>query len=256
MFAEDSLETIGGKLKAIASVNKEIINEIESKKSGKVTKEVNYDLVLELDQSNKIESIESKPWKLRSAPNVCLVSQRIDSWRYSGTQLEVPDGLFHGNIDYNLSTYEDVKRLNEDLLKHGSECCDVLMDKPATRAAVRIILRNLEIIQVAVGQLNELLIDANDESENIDQCLKSIATNFCKIQQALPEATLSLNDCKESNKYYKEILRYRETTTAIEEVLASPSFPFRGRHSSLSSYQIEEITKIIRAHQKTESSEG
>ena len=207
---DESLEVLGAKLKALAKVNQEIIDRIEACMDNRVICGYSYSLTCQLNSSALEQTKE--PWTFSSTPQQVRVSRLIQGWRYLGQEFEAAEDVFNDKIDYCMETYVDVTRLNADLLKVGSKYCDLLADKPKTRAGIRNFLTNLEIVQVALGQLNALLVNAEDtlgNSANISEGMTKIVSGFKKLQESFDTAGLTV-ECSKSPTY-KLILLQRFT---------------------------------------------
>uniref|UniRef100_A0A7S4KB10 Ubiquitin-like domain-containing protein n=1 Tax=Odontella aurita TaxID=265563 RepID=A0A7S4KB10_9STRA len=197
----ESLEVVGAKLKAVAKVNHEILDAIEASKHKLVVSKYNYSLKCELSGQDATatagqEATGSKtPWSFVATPQREGVATRVDRWRYTGEPLEAVEDIFNDNIIYRMNDHEDVTRLNKDLLRVGTKFCDLLADRPKPRSGARVFLRNLERVHVAVGELNNLVIDAKDEasgSEALEEGMKQIVSGFQKVKEEVGIATLKL----------------------------------------------------------------
>jgi len=97
----ESLEVLGDKLKAVAKVNQDIIDEIEARKNETVVSGFCYNFRCTLD-TNEINRKREKPWSLDASPGSTRVSDRLYSWRYKGEGLEKAEDVFNDNIDYEI----------------------------------------------------------------------------------------------------------------------------------------------------------
>ena len=115
----------------------------------------------------------------------------LHRWKYTGEPLEKAEDVFNDKIRirHEMESYNDVKRLNDrELLEAGSKYCDILADKSKPRECLHIFLGDLKKVQVACGQLNELLFDAIDDvsnSEMFSEGMREIVSGFYKVQTNL-----------------------------------------------------------------------
>jgi hypothetical protein len=108
------------------------------------------------------------------------VSALLRSWRYTGEPF----------AHYTIAGYADVVRL------HG-EFLGKLTDRPDNREEhLRAFLTNLELLQVAIGQLHELTLDRPDSLSAHPKLLgglEKVCDGFRDVSACFPAAALSLN---------------------------------------------------------------
>ena len=160
-----NLETLGEKLEALGKANKEKLDNLQERSEQHVVCGFHYSLNVQLPNPE---------WKVSVTPGSSKVSERLYEWRHVGAPLEVADDVFNDHIDYGLSSYSDVVRLNETLCKVGSKYYKLLADKPETCKAVSIFIENLEIISSALDELTKLTEDAKDDVSGCPEVKESM----------------------------------------------------------------------------------
>lgn len=89
-------------------------------------------------------------WSFNTMSSTILVSERLENWEYNGEPLEKTGDVVDNGINYVLRTWEDLVRLNIDIVN---------MIKPANCKEMNKLLRNAKRIRKA---LEELWILSND----------------------------------------------------------------------------------------------
>lgn len=165
----DSLDVLLEKALAVNTINKE-----------------NLEFITNSSKALKQTTIPNHNTKKRRIQNP--IDRIIQSWRYYGELLEKEKIAFNDFIDLELITFDDLKRLVEDyhlLLKNYKR---TLKDAKKSRVAVEIILRNLEIIQVAVGEVHIQVIEITD---TVEEGKQSSRISFTNVQELKNKITLS-----------------------------------------------------------------
>lgn len=176
----DTLESLGDALKAIAAVNDTKLAFIEENKEKIVVCGFYYDVKKDLPVNGSL--------KIEGTPGSAIVSERVAEWRYVGAPLAQVDDVFNDNVNYQLHDYDDVKRLNQTLLKVGSKYCDLLSDRPKTQEGVRAFIGNMNTLSDAIDQITELTKDAKDlisRSDGIKRAIKEIDSGSRKLRDEL-----------------------------------------------------------------------
>ena len=178
--SNETLESLGDDLKAIASANGAKLAIIEEHKEEMVVCGFYYDIKRELPAN--------QTFKIEGTPGKADVGERVAEWTYVGAPLAEADDVFNDNINYQLRNYDDVKRLNQTLLKVGSKYCDLLSDRPKTREGVRMFIGNMKTLAAAIDQIIELTKDAEDmisQSDAIKRAVEEIDSGSRKLRSEL-----------------------------------------------------------------------
>lgn len=142
----DSLDVLSEKARALARINDEVIGEIVERESHSIVTGYRY------AKSGPNVSVEKK----------CTAGiELLNGWKYDGEPMEIPENFFRISDDYDSKNYADVRRLHTEFMT-AAQGIERLKDVPENRTASKTILNDLEILQVAIGQLHALVLDARD----------------------------------------------------------------------------------------------
>eukprot|EP00587_Corethron_hystrix_P012492 CAMPEP_0113319962 /NCGR_PEP_ID=MMETSP0010_2-20120614/13950_1 /TAXON_ID=216773 ORGANISM="Corethron hystrix, Strain 308" /NCGR_SAMPLE_ID=MMETSP0010_2 /ASSEMBLY_ACC=CAM_ASM_000155 /LENGTH=176 /DNA_ID=CAMNT_0000177627 /DNA_START=133 /DNA_END=660 /DNA_ORIENTATION=- /assembly_acc=CAM_ASM_000155 len=173
MAGDDTFENLGKKIRALAKVNEEIIQILESqiRNNTQVIAGYDYQLNYSLPQNSDIATTSvadnsAEKFGFSAIPNRQYVKNLLHEWKYSGEALEKPDDIFNDKIDYNLKSYHNVKELIFFLPKVAEKFLTIARECPKVCKILRIFLSNLERLQVALGELNALTVDKDDDISN------------------------------------------------------------------------------------------
>jgi hypothetical protein len=219
----DSMSALIAKVTAAAVINGEIIARIEEKRAGAfVVSEWNYRIAGKLggnhertpsgeeaENTSKKRRLETRKgknrksrktggstageeeraWTFEPVPTQASATELIDGWRYSGEPLEDVEDVFKDNIDNSVTCFDDVIRLNTQIPPVARQFRR-LADNEENRADIRKFLSNLEKLQVALGEVETLMMDVADklsEDPDLHEHLDSIFRSFRALQEKLPQ---------------------------------------------------------------------
>eukprot|EP00957_Ditylum_brightwellii_P099133 7550833-Ditylum_brightwellii.AAC.1 len=229
MTVNKSLDALGLDLKVIAAKNTDLLKIIESHSSEEAISGYTYSLQYNLPSVHNVANVTdgaTPPWSFGIKKQTDPIARRLKKWRYSGKPFEKPIDIFNDNIDYTLHTYDDVTRLNKELLKVGCKISDHLYDSPKNQDVLQSFISNMHYLHGAVKELFELTNNLHDPiSHNIDltNALEEMVVCFSKIQKVLPSASFTL-------KAYHSIGQQDECTEKKMTSIDNPG-KFRNKES-------------------------
>jgi len=151
----DSLVVLLQKAKAISTVNAESLEYIKSRQGQQVITHIEY--TLEFNMVKELEFVAQKSKK--------DIDRIIKKWRYKGKQLNNETTDITGSVDLSLYGFADLVRLHEEFERLLQLYSRVFSDQPESRKALKVMLKNLEILQVAIGDVHVQTLDVKDEIE-------------------------------------------------------------------------------------------
>ena len=200
---EDPLSILFQKVKAIITVNDESLRYIVSRKGHNVIVKCNYRL--EMSQSSPLKkkkiglhgtvitTHKEEDVQLITTKKTRAVNDIIKSWVYSGEAMTKEVIAFHDFINLRVRKFEDLLRLHGDYRKLYDKYSQALTDKDQSRAAVLGLLRNVERVQMAVGQVHEQVIDVKNtvqEDQDVIECLKTVSGALKTLERKVPNIEL------------------------------------------------------------------
>lgn len=203
----ESLELTLMKIQAINTVNAESLHFIQSRKGQQVITQRKY--YLENKQPAKKSKAKAKQ-NASCSNNVeqqhhiglaCYNSSKdvdivIKSWKYIGESLTKEPISFDVFIDTSLKSFHDLIRLQADYERLTDKYSRVLKDQLESRVAVSILMSNVEILQVAIGDIHSQTIDVNDcvgGKAGIESSVELVAKELEKLQSFGINLRLNLN---------------------------------------------------------------
>ena len=182
----DFVQMMLRKANAIYTVNKENIAHIEARKGQKVI--LKHRFVLQTkSRSNKKQTVQvgsngddnNHMFEIVDKASTKNVDDIIAAWRYHGESLVKEIIAIHDFINSKLVIYDDLVRLNNE---YGI-LLDMYSQLPrqwvVSRVAVEAVMYNMEVLQVAIGDLHERVLDVVD-SENVSQAVRKLMNQLCK----------------------------------------------------------------------------
>lgn len=225
----DEFDTLCQKTVALAKVNEAIYKELLFAKKCEVITEIQHSLCFKKD-GNEDDSCKGQTnWDIDTKTKTETAEDRFTRWRYSREPLskiglidlrgdirenQFEDGsqksffLYENKLPL-LKKYQDVEKANTRILLLAQKC-KIAKDTSRTRSALRAMLNNLELIQVALGDLHNMLtvdtkntFDANEwgmedfkacnkKEERIVACLDQIKNAFNELLGLVPDTSISL----------------------------------------------------------------
>lgn len=177
----DSLQILLDKAYAVKNVNQESIDFITLHKDQKVKYDQRYSLKSKARNPPNITTEENvssdRLFEFVDHTSIKKIIDIINSWKYTGkplTREKYPRDYF---IDLTLLNYYDVVRVHGEYIKLLDEYSDTLKDTPKSRAGVEGVLRNLEVLQVAIGEVHSEILEALN-FQKFDDAMESLQTNI------------------------------------------------------------------------------
>jgi len=170
------------------------------------------------------------------------------SWKPTGATIKPIEDFWNDKIDYSCTTFEDVCRLNKELLRVAVKY-RLLGGSAEATEVIEMILRNLECLQVFLGNLEENVqdqpskfIDLNQKIETINKLLSDISPSLHKCE--LPADRLPLVRCVFQNNWDQNGVLYWLGTNRITTEWKNPypqfvnvtCFPPEELYGNLSSF--------------------
>ena len=125
----------------------------------------------------------------------------IQTWRYKGEKLERENiAIGSSFITRRLVNIQDLLRLHEEYEALITGYSKILTDHPESRAAVSIVLKNTEILQVAIGEVHKQVIDVRNEIEDnkkADDYVRLIAEGAEKLRDSGLEFSIDIKSVTE-----------------------------------------------------------
>lgn len=210
----DSFEFLCKKIQALGALNQETLDIIESRKCDEVTAGYEYTLDCNLPQISLVESGQNETfWSVLTKKKTHHVGALLQSWKYNGESLEA-EPLFGLDVDLTLLQYGDICRLVGSFVELGKKYSKFLSDGPETRVALRIVLSNMERIQVALGQLHQMTLDVEDSVGNnakLKNAMSKILEGFEELTGVIPTASIQV-----SGRYSKKVHSTDELATICD----------------------------------------
>lgn len=172
-MAEPEVTVLLKKIKALSTVNQEIIDRIKAKKSV-----VTYKYSLASNLQSAQSPLNELPLFFREAKQEQDAQQLISSFKpnISQSPLTAVDDIFNDRLNYTCSSFQDIVRLNADIPRVAQKF-DLLREEKAV-PYVRQFLENLNTLQVALGQLDGML---RDQESSLQQLQTKYAEPVAKI---------------------------------------------------------------------------
>jgi len=205
----DSIQIMISRAKAICKVNAESLEIIQSRKGQKVIVDRKYVLVNNESPSKRRKVANESAVKASNENELTFVSQDIkkdidtiiQTWRYKGEKLERENiAIGSSFIKRRLVNIQDLLRLHEDYEALITGYSKILTDHPESRAAVSIVLKNTEILQVAIGEVHKQVIDVRNEIEDnkeVDDYVRLIAESTEKLRDSGLEFSIDVKSVTE-----------------------------------------------------------
>ena len=115
-------------------------------------------------------------------------------------------------IDVDIKTFEDLVRLHEDYVALYENYIRVFIDDPKSRTAVLGLLRNVERVQVAIGQTHEQIFDVKDyaeeNNETVSEYMRTISDALKKLEENIPGVELSLLKSNVEEKAVGDVIEF------------------------------------------------
>ena len=193
----DSLKILLAKAHTIKTVNQENLDFIQSRKVI-TSHQCNLQTKPSRNKKRKIQhdnNLNNELLKLKDSTSAKSINDIIESWRYNGEPLTKEKIAFDDFVDLKLDQFDDLIRLHDAYDRLLEKYSRVLSDEIESCEAVEILLRNLEVLQVAVGEIHGLTLDVVDTtqmSEAIDSFMKNISSELKILESKVPGLDINL----------------------------------------------------------------
>lgn len=196
----DSIQIMISRAKAICKVNAESLETIQSRKG----QDVIVCLVPNLSPPEKRKVGDESAITTPATSELDIkkdVDTIIQNWRYKGEML-MKENIAIGSsyIARSLVNFQDLLRLHEDYEFLITGYSKVLADHPDSRAAVAIVLKNTEILQVAIGEVHKQVLDVrNDIEDNKEEvtCARLIENGTQKMKEKDVKLSIDIKSVSE-----------------------------------------------------------
>ena len=202
IISPDSLHTLLQKAHAINTVNRENLDFIQSRKGQQVITKHRYSVQTIPSAAKKLKTnnhVTSTISNSNITHDICTlvdykstknVDDIISSWRYSGVEALTKEKVAIDDfIDRTLVGYNDLIRLHTEYDRLLHQYTRLLADEPECHVAVEGLLRNMEVMQVAIGELHVETLDVAD-SEKVNDAMtflkKDLLKAFHSFQSKVP----------------------------------------------------------------------
>ena len=175
--SQDSLQMLLRKASAIHTVNTENIAYIEARKGHKIVVKHQYTLQAQSHAHKKLKMIHGSDdgnhddnhnynvFELVDKTSTKNVDDIIAAWRYRGESLIKEKIAMDDFIDRKLVEYDDLVRLNNKYGMLLNKYSLLLTDETDSRVAAQCVKHNMELLQVAIGDIHERVLDAVDNDK-------------------------------------------------------------------------------------------
>ena len=122
------------------------------------------------------------PLQLKSKKHSVVknIDDIISSWKYSGSKVLTKEKIAIDNfIDRTLVGYDNLGRLHREYNRLLNKYARLLADEPESRLAVEGVLRNVEVLQVAIGEIHVQTLDVKD-SEKANEAMALLMKDLSK----------------------------------------------------------------------------
>jgi len=183
----EALDNLGDKLRAIAEKNQDKLDGIHSRLNDRVISGYTYAL------DSKMSKDSETPWSFSAVPVRNLVASCLEAYEYKGEPLEEVFDVFNDKIDWTMKTTSDVLRLNKELCCLGSKYADLLPDRPKSRASLKKITSNLDLVSSAIDEIDLISKDCPDKiSEEIVKDLEQMQCCYKSMMDKLSKVNVSV----------------------------------------------------------------
>jgi len=192
----DEFDDLCHKVMALSNLNWDIFQAIQERNIAgekvilKHTHHIECDIT---EEENGAVEVRENPWSLKKKSNTADVTELINKWRYSGESLE--NEIIFGKFNTNLHTFSDVARLIVLLKDLAMKYLDFVIDRPQTREGLRNLLSNMERLQVALGELHGMTLDAIDTVDA--ECYEITSSSYDELVTQIPSESLSFEGDQE-----------------------------------------------------------
>ena len=224
----DTLDILLKKVRAIHAVNGESLAHIQTCKSKNVITSQTY-TVQEKQKRDEAEYLNIVVQNKRTK----AVDNIIVSWSYNGEPLTKESIVVINFIDRRLKIFGDLIRLHnayDSLIEIYSR---LLVDQPVSHAAVASVLQNMELMQVAIGEIHVQTISVQDtlgENEILASFLDNMSDELKTLKTNIPSMNVNvhINDkvSKKENQYPNANFHHVERLSCKKVLKPPPGYKF------------------------------
>lgn len=138
------------------------------------------------------------------------INELLSSWKYKGEDLMKETIAFDYFVSLKLETFDDLLRIHHAYDRLLQKYTRVLADETESRLAASIVLHNLELLQVAVGEIHIQtmnVVDPSQMSEAITSFMKTLSHGLKTLTSKVPGLNIDL---------YGEIVKQIEEENMID----------------------------------------
>jgi len=170
------------KIKAISSVNNEIVQRIQDKvnNKGMVCRSRKFSL-----ESGEVFKLVEKVEETSALDIVSGWKPKIPKENFHNTE---DMNIFNDNINYTCTSFDDVKRLNESIPKVSFKFR--LLDPNQSPPILRLFYSNLEILQTFLGDLEGLLMDPESPKKELLKAVQTLNDAHLYVTQQINEKNM------------------------------------------------------------------
>ena len=213
----DPLQILLSKAHAIRTVNEENLAYIQSRKGQQIITKHHYSLQTKMPSTKKrkidhdINNIYDM-FTLVDNKSTKNINDIISAWRYTGEPLTKEKIAIDEFIDRKLVGYDDLVCLHHTYSRLLDQYSRILVDTIESRRAVEGVLRNIEILQVAIGEIHVQTLDAID-SEKVNDATKSLMKS---LSQAFNEFHSKVSQLEFDVNFEGHIVEKVEETDIVQ----------------------------------------
>lgn len=180
----DSLQVLLDNAHAVKNINQERIAHVLSRKDQRVIIKHKYTLQTKRSSPKRQKTLHivnhsDDLFDVTDKTYTKSVDDIIAKWKYSGMALIKERIAFGYFIDLRLERFDDLLRLQEEYVRLLSKYSHVLADEEESRLAVEGILKNMQILQVAIDEIHLQTLDVAGPVD-ITDAMTSLMKNISK----------------------------------------------------------------------------
>lgn len=184
----DTMEILLKKADAIKIANQEALGQILSRKGQHIISHHRFNLEHSI-QTNDSNSLDDQLVTLIDNNPNKYVNKILESWRYRGKALTTERIAFETFIDIKIKNFDDLIRLHVSYERLLEKYFRLLRDETESRAAVEVVLYNMELLKVAIGEVQVQTTDifnAAQMGDAMNSFTKNLSTELKSLQTKVP----------------------------------------------------------------------
>jgi len=183
-YNPDSLEVILAKARAICTINIESLEFIQSRKDEQVITHRKYLLQPKHNESSICQktSPNNNEFEFVWQDTKKDIIDIIKKWKWEDEPLMKETIVFDGYVDIQVKSFDHLQRAQQEYKRLVEKYCRLLKDGPESCKAAKILLKNMEQLQLNIGKIHEQTIDINaHEDDQVQSDLKLISEKMQKL---------------------------------------------------------------------------